>query len=396
MKKINYMFFCLVLCCISVSCNRERSSQSETLIKFDVSRDTVSLNMSVKDEVFTHFVRNDTVFFIAYDNSDTMYVLRYDNSCDCMKEHAVFAVQDTVFGSNEQFGSIQKFVSITDSLFWFYKSKGKGWPHDFFLYDFAKDKVVCKFITTQDDFRDHTIDFLIMDQFAVNAFNQTLVAYVYSIDNECASLYYDEGLPCFLTEIGCQPEMSKTFIQADLPQIYRNIKNGDYSFDSFVYITQGHDSIIVVSFALSGQILLLNGKTLEYQYVEPEHVAYKTPIKNDMSKIEYMYDNFLRNAYRTFAYYELIYNPFRQEYYRFYQSEMPDKREDGTFTTAEDVQGWVFVMTKDFEPIGDFLFSEDDMFVVFLQNIVFPTPKGFVSYHVTDEGEIVFVRFEMQ
>lgn len=395
MKKTKNCAIMIILFCVfSLSCNRERSTEFISDIDIDVIKDTLNYEVNHIDGSFIHFVRNDTVFFTFFENNNYMKIFRYENNCNCLKEYKTHIVQDTVFAPNDEYGSIAKIVSINDRLFWFYKSSQRGSPHDLFLYDFSKNEKLCCYKTTHDNLRENKLDFWIHDEFVLNPFNNKLIVYAYSEENKCTGLYFEKKEKCILSEISCNEENDRMFINIKLPDIYDDIDNGDYSYDSFIYLTMGHDNIIIVSFALSQQILLLNGSTMEYHLVESKHANYRDPIKNDLSNQNYSYDNFIRNAYRSFAYKELMYNPYRQEYYRFYQTEMPDKHKDGTFTTAKDMKTGVFVMTKNFESHGDFLFSDEDKFRVGLNN-TFPTEKGFVSYYV-EEDRIIFIRFEVK
>lgn len=389
------VFLISALCFLSISCNRNKATDFLSDINLIVTRDTLKLDKINKNGTFLHFLRNDSVFFASFENDNIMRIYLYENNCNCLKEHKTHIVSDSVFNSNDEYGRITKIISQNDNQFWFYKTTHRGTPHDLFLYDFSKNMQLCSYKTTNQDFFENKLEFLIFDEFVLNPYNNKLITYINSVENKCTELYYKNKEKCILAEISCDEENDRRYINIRLPDIYDSIKNGDYSYDSFIYLATGQDNKIIVSFAISQQILILNSKTMEYHYVEPNHKNFRAPIKNDLSNQLYSYDIFVRNAYRSFTYHNLIYNPYKQEYYRFYQTEMPDKKVDGTFTTAEDMKIGVFVMSKDFEPIGDYLLSDEDKFHVRNNNTI-PTEKGFVCYIINEENEIVFIKFERE
>lgn len=395
MKKTSLLLIVCFLVVTSTSCIHKEYNNYISDLKFNLQKDTLKIEYDLEEGFISHFTRNDSVFLVTYDNFTNLNFFYYDNNYDLFIPQKSHVVSESIFSSNDEFGKITKIASINDTQFWFYKSIQKMFPYELFLYDINTNKIIFSIKFEEKDLVKEELKQWIFDQLITNPISNKLLVYIYSMKEECSSLYYKGDYNCYIAEVDYESKEKLNFLQIKLPNIYDSIKNGDYSYDSFIYLATGHDNKIIVSFAISQQILILNPKTLEYHFVEPNHKNFRAPIKNDLSNQLYLYDIFVRNAYRSFVYNNLIYNPFRKEYYRFYQTEMPDKKDDGTFTTAEDMKIGVFVLSKNFEPIGDYIFSNEDKFYVGHNNII-PTDKGFVSYITNKKNEIIFIKFERE
>jgi len=112
-----------------------------------------------------------------------------------------------------------------------------------------------------------------------------------------------------------------------------------------------------------------------YQLKEIEPLTFKsTPRTKDM---------LMKHADLSGEYTHLVWDPYRNVYYRFFKHFRPEKKENGFYTTYMDDVISVIVASENFEIIGEFMLPEPCSFIYF----AYPTPDGLIINNGSLFGE---------
>ena len=135
----------------------------------------------------------------------------------------------------------------------------------------------------------------------------------------------------------------------------------DYS-SFFNPIVVSHDDITVFGFTTSPVMIYYDQQKGKAKVKTVKNTYYKPLPPLDTSDIAILsLPNFIMQQYLVNFFYEsLLYDPYKNIYYRFFAKDMPLKNEKGLFNTMEDKVYGVSLLNHNLKPMGDVCFKSSD------------------------------------
>lgn len=119
-----------------------------------------------------------------------------------------------------------------------------------------------------------------------------------------------------------------------------------------------------------------NKKTIERFIVKSEYDTAPTPALN-FKRTPKTKDLVFQHFKTSPHYRRLVYDPYRNLFYRFYALSLPEKNEDGLYTTYQDRKYSVMILDKDFNVLAERILPEACFFLYF----AVPTKDGlYINY----------------
>ena len=168
---------------------------------------------------------------------------------------------------------------------------------------------------------------------------------------------------------------------------YNNPLKTDYCGNADELFAFNGDTF-VISFQITPATYLYNAASNRIDSLFLQNSTYitlqeaDTARARDISRENYMDELQLENNY----YSAIVYDEYKQVYYRFFSKAMPRKNAEGLLNTWEDKESGLTVLDNNLQIIGDVLWSNADN----LLTPHYPTSKGVYEYH--DEKGIIYKR----
>ncbi len=148
-----------------------------------------------------------------------------------------------------------------------------------------------------------------------------------------------------------------------LPLKYHDAYKTSLRFASFSYpYIISSKEYYVGAFGITPDLVVLNKYTNEIKKIKIKHLNMQNVESFDTTKIKEKdyYDN---HSDESINYFQIVYDPFRDLYYRFYMLPLSKERnEDGLLKTYNDKITCISVISNDFKIIGDVILSKDIFF----------------------------------
>ena len=243
-------------------------------------------------------------------------------------------LNDSVFNINV-FGEISS-TSLEDSLLAFFQTHRVG------IYNINTKTLINTFAIPGDDslaFVDYNIPIKINsseNSIYVHAINyRERVKKKYDFDTE---LYYKLNYNTGKGE----------YLPVKYPASWGN---GDYGMSASVSVCHANNNIIY-SFSTENEIFVYNKSTKEVKTVNAESKQFKAPVKLGVSD-KFDADKNQELYTTNFMYGEIIFNPYNNEYYRFYYKDQSLLNENDFFNSSSDKKTGVVILDSSLQVIDE-------------------------------------------
>lgn len=146
-------------------------------------------------------------------------------------------------------------------------------------------------------------------------------------------------------------------VQATYPPRYRTDCNHGWHFRAFRAITPNSH---VYSFSAEGDLYVYDMQTKTYtaKSARSQYDTIPFPCVNDLQKKETNNDDRVRHFNLSPNYGNIIYDPYRQLYYRFFYPALPEKNTEGFYNDLNDKEAVLMVFDKDFRLLTEWLLPQ--------------------------------------
>lgn len=352
---------CILLECLSCTTKSYNKSLNFTTSEASFHLDTNDLypaNSYVND--FHFFTENDSAYSI-YIKDKTLDIYLCNLSREGEKRPIIITLDSNEMKAG-QFGQLLAIHRDNDKIAFFQESR-------FGLYDLATDKVIYDHPIDSHD----SIEMYFQQDYGpahihlVDSLNEIYVSVVHSINEENRKYLYDCTFHAKINWKSNDLEM----VPVKFPESFGNGELGFrttigtlYKRDSIIYSYSSEDSLTIYD-KTSGKITKKKAKSGYETKMTKLDVDHWDEDKNsELSNTEFTYD-------------EILYNPWKKNYYRIYSLSQELKNEKGLFNLLKDKQKGVIVLDKDFHYIGEAILPDKGL-------SIFGTSRAGLIYKVND------------
>lgn len=344
MKQVK-SFFLLLLVLLFWSCSNNNNIELSYVYTQDtlISKDTI---VSGRLELYSiKQIDEKILIFMKKELSPILLLYNYD--CDSLHLINSFSLNEEYL-EKSIYGKITSFDIISEDKVLLYQQKRIS------ILNLKEQKIDFTFLHSQNDSDVFLRD--VSQPILWNSYNNSILCYMIRY-NDINKRKYEAD-----TEFSAEIDVETGELRI-LPLKYHDAYKTSLRFASFSfpYIISSKD-FYVGAFGITPDLVVLNKHTNEIKKIKIKHLNMKNVESFDTTKIKEK-DYYDSHSDKSINYFQIVYDPFRDLYYRFYMLPLPEGRnENGLLQTYNDKITCISVISNDFNIIGDVILSKDVFF----------------------------------
>lgn len=340
--KLTTLFYLSLSLLFLSSCKNSNTKELSYILTQDtlLSKDTILSNSM---DPYSVKQINDSIYFCIKKSSSNALIL-YTYHEDSINLVNIIKLNDDY--NNKSFYGRVSSLDIIDNerILLFQKNR-------ITIYNLIESKIDFTYYHSQDD-----SDILLKDYaqpIIWNQYDSCILSYILRYD-DIFQKKHD-----FDTEFSAEIDIKNSKLRI-LPLKYHDVYKTNLCFSSFSvpYIISTQDYYIG-SFGITPDLLVLNKKTNSIKHIKIKHLNMVDVEKFDTTKVRQM-DYYDKHLDVSINYFQIIYDPFKNVYYRFYMLPLPKGRNDeGLLYTFNDKASCITVISNNFTLIGDVILPKE-------------------------------------
>lgn len=368
--KLTTLFYLSLSLPFLSSCINSNTKELSYILTQDtlLSKDTILSNSM---DPYSVKQINDSIYFCIKKSSSNALIL-YTYHEDSINLVNIIKLNDDY--NNKSFYGRVSSLDIIDSerILLFQKNR-------ITIYNLIESKIDFTYYHSRDD-----SDILLKDYaqpIIWNQYDSCILSYILRYD-DIFQKKHD-----FDTEFSAEIDIKNSKLRI-LPLKYHDVYKTNLCFSSFSvpYIISTQDYYIG-SFGITPDLLVLNKKTNSIKQIKIKHLNMVDVEKFDTTKARQM-DYYDKHFDASINYFQIIYDPFKNVYYRFYMLPLPKGRNDeGLLYTFNDKASCITVISNNFTVIGDVILPKE----IFHKGW-YPTSQGLIQIFFSQKSNNYIIK----